>query len=174
MAGLLCLVIWIFARSFGVLVFFALLVGTISGTFWTTIAPVGAEVVGLKELPSALSIVWLVLVLPTTCEWRLRPTRRNLLIASPVAEPIALELRQKTGNVYLHAQVFTGLMYITAAVFMLFLRVWKIGDIERVAAAQGRSLADINVVVAEPDHASKAMSEPETSVLRRLFALGRV
>ena len=69
--GLFCFVIWIFAKSFGVLVFFALIVGTVAGTFWTTIAPVGAEVVGLKELPSALSIVWIVLVLPTTCELRL-------------------------------------------------------------------------------------------------------
>lgn len=66
-AGVLCLVIWVFAKSFGVLIFFAVLVGTTSGTFWTTVAPVAAEVVGLKELPSALSIVWLVLVLPTTC-----------------------------------------------------------------------------------------------------------
>ncbi|KAI4203730.1 MAG: hypothetical protein LQ346_001740 [Caloplaca aetnensis] len=47
-AGVLCLVLWIFAKSFGVLIFFALLVGTTSGTFWTTIAPVGAEVVHLQ------------------------------------------------------------------------------------------------------------------------------
>ena len=65
--GLFCFVIWIFAKSFGVLVFFAFIVGTVAGTFWTAIAPVGAEVVGLKELPSALSIVWIVLVVPTTC-----------------------------------------------------------------------------------------------------------
>ena len=66
--GLFCFVIWIFAKSFGVLIFFAIAVGTVAGTFWTTIAPVGAEVVGLKELPSALSIVWIFLVIPTTCE----------------------------------------------------------------------------------------------------------
>lgn len=65
--GLFCFFIWIFAKSFGILVFFAIIVGTVAGTFWTTIAPVGAEVVGLKQLPSALSIVWIVLVLPTTC-----------------------------------------------------------------------------------------------------------
>ena len=67
-AGLFCLVIWIFAKSFGVLIFFSIVVGTVAGTFWTTIGPVGAEVVGLKELPSALSIVWIFLVLPTTCK----------------------------------------------------------------------------------------------------------
>ena len=68
-AGLFCFVIWIFAKDFGSLVFFAIIVGIVAGVFWTTIAPVGAEVVGLKELPSALSIVWIFLVLPTTCEY---------------------------------------------------------------------------------------------------------
>lgn len=69
LSGFLCLVGWIFAKNFGVLIFFAIVVGTIAGTFWTTIAPVMAEVVGLKELPSALSLTWLVLVLPTTCRY---------------------------------------------------------------------------------------------------------
>ena len=68
-AGIFCFIIWIFAKSFGVLIFFSLIVGSVAGTFWTTIGPVGAEVVGLKELPSALSITWLVLVIPTTCEF---------------------------------------------------------------------------------------------------------
>lgn len=66
LAGFFCFIIWIFAKSFGVIVFFAIIVGTVAGTFWTTIAPVGAEVVGLRDLPSALSIVWLFLVPPTT------------------------------------------------------------------------------------------------------------
>ncbi|MCJ1308081.1 Tubulin beta chain (Beta tubulin) [Agyrium rufum] len=114
LAGLFSFVIWIFAKDFGVLIFFALIVGTVAGTFWATIAPVGAEVVGLKELPSALSITWLILVLPTT-----------------FSEPIALELRQATGDIYLHAQIFTGFMYVIAAICMWFLRAWKIGDLER-------------------------------------------
>lgn len=67
-SGLFCLVIWIFAKSFGILIFFALLVGSVAGTFWTTVAPVSTEVVGLKELPSALSITWIFLALPTTCK----------------------------------------------------------------------------------------------------------
>ena len=32
LAGLFCLVIWLFAKSYGVLIFFALIVGTVSGT----------------------------------------------------------------------------------------------------------------------------------------------
>ncbi|KAL8985841.1 MAG: hypothetical protein Q9205_000559 [Flavoplaca limonia] len=157
-AGLLCLAIWIFAKSFGVLVFFSLLVGTVSGTFWTTIAPVEAEVVGLKILPSALTIVWIVLVLPTTC-----------------AEPIALELRRRTRNIYLHAQIFTGLMYIAAALSMWFLRAWKIAEIERVAAVEEKSPAEVEVVAAAPDdHTSQALGKPNSSVLRRLFAWRKV
>lgn len=79
--GLMCLIIWVFAKSFGVLVFFAILAGTVSGTYWTTIAPVMAEVVGLKDLASALALTWLVLVVPTTgkscCNQR---STRNLLL----------------------------------------------------------------------------------------------
>lgn len=78
--GLCCFVIWIFAKNFGVLVFFAIIVGTVAGTFWTTIGPVGAEVVGLKELPSALSIVWVALVLPTTCRLHHCACSNHLLV----------------------------------------------------------------------------------------------
>lgn len=67
--GLLCLLLWTFAKTFGVLVFFAIIVGTVAGIFWTTVGPVAAEVMGLKQLPTALSLTWLVLVLPTTCKF---------------------------------------------------------------------------------------------------------
>ncbi|KAL8712268.1 MAG: hypothetical protein Q9220_003419 [cf. Caloplaca sp. 1 TL-2023] len=156
-AGLFCLVIWIFAKSFGVLVFFSIIVGLVSGTFWTTIAPVGAEVVGLKELPSALSIVWLVLALPTT-----------------FAEPIALELRQKSGNIYLHAQVFTGLMYIAAALCMWFLRAWKIGQIESDAALEEKPAKEVDTTVIDITHASSHSKFSKSDVLRRLCARKRV
>ena len=169
-AGLLCLAIWIFAKSFGVLVFFSLLVGTVSGTFWTTIAPVEAEVVGLKILPSALTIVWIVLVLPTTCKSHPWVTRFHELILMTGAEPIALELRRRRGNIYLHAQIFTGLMYIAAALSMWFLRAWKIAEIERVAAVEEKSPAEVDVVAAAPDdNTSQALGKPNSSVLRRLF-----
>lgn len=35
-----------------------------------TIGPICTEVVGLGELPSMLSLAWLVIVLPTTCKFR--------------------------------------------------------------------------------------------------------
>lgn len=131
--GILCFAIWIPAKVYGVLIFFAIVVGTVAGTFWTTIAPVGAEVVGLKELPSALSIVWLALVLPTT-----------------FSEPIALKLRQTSGNMYLHAQIYAGFMYIGAASCMWFLRAWKIGQLEKIAVKQKKSLDEVDVLSTEP------------------------
>ncbi|TAQ87920.1 hypothetical protein B7494_g3739 [Chlorociboria aeruginascens] len=89
--------------------------GATSLEFWATVAPVGAEVIGLQLLPSALSLIWIALVLPST-----------------FAEPIGLKLRTSTGDTYLHAQLFTGFMYIGAAICLWFLRAWKIREIARI------------------------------------------
>jgi len=113
LAGVLCLALWINAKTYGVLIFYALVGGMVSGTFWAVVGPVSAEVVGLKILPSALSIMWIALVLPTT-----------------FSEPIGLQLRQTNGNIYLHAQLFCGFMFIGAAICMWFLRAWKIREME--------------------------------------------
>ena len=67
LCGLTCLLIWIFSKSFGLLCFFAILSGTLCGTFWATVAPIGADVAGLSEVPSFLSVVLFCMVLPTTC-----------------------------------------------------------------------------------------------------------
>jgi MFS family permease len=68
LCGVLILLVWIFAKSFGVLIFFAIFGGCVAGTFWAIVGPVTAEVLGIVDLPAALSITWLVLVLPTTCK----------------------------------------------------------------------------------------------------------
>ncbi|KAL5604891.1 hypothetical protein BROUX41_001778 [Berkeleyomyces rouxiae] len=111
---LLCAVfvfaVWIPAKSFGVLVFFAIVGGAVAGTFWTTVAPVTAEVVGLADIPSALNLMWLVLVLPST-----------------FSEAMALEIVAGTGK-YIGAQIFVGCMYIVAAGSLVVLRGWKIRD----------------------------------------------
>ncbi|KAL3434640.1 major facilitator superfamily domain-containing protein [Aspergillus tetrazonus] len=117
LCGVFCLLIWTFARSIGLVSFFAVLVGTVAGTYWATVAPVLAEIIDLKDLPGGLSITWIVLVAPTT-----------------VAEPIALLLRDNDApsRIYLHVQLFTGLMYIAAAVCLWTVRGWKVGENLRV------------------------------------------
>ncbi|KAF3228062.1 hypothetical protein TWF106_008464 [Orbilia oligospora] len=115
-------IIWINAKSFGVLIFFALINGAICGTFWTTVPPVTAEVVSLKQLPSALNLIWLFMIAPLT-----------------FSEVIGLELRRHywVGGIeksdYLHPQVFAGLMYLVAAAMMFLLRGWKIAYEDNVA-----------------------------------------
>lgn len=123
LAGLFCLVIWTFAKSYGVLIFFAFIGGTVAGTYWTTIAPVGAEVMGLKALPSALSITWLMLVLPCT-----------------FSEVIGLEIAEMSPVGYLGSQLFAGFMYVAAALCMWWVRAWKIGELERVAFGKQKAI----------------------------------
>lgn len=115
LCGLLTFVVWIFAKSYGVLIFYAIVGGTVTGTFWATISPVAVEVVGLQHLPSALNLEWLAIVLPCT-----------------FSEPISLEIVGDTGS-YLGAQAFIGAMYTTAALCVLLLRGWKMSELDEVA-----------------------------------------
>jgi len=160
LTGLFCFVIWIFAKKFGVLIFFAIIIGTVAGTFWTTVGPVTAEVVGLKELPSALNMTWLALVIPLT-----------------FSEAIALELVQTNHGNYLHAQIFSGVMYIAGAVCLWFLRAWKIGEVEALAAQEKKNAESIDAAHA---HLSENGMQPSISripkfnLLKRMCMLRRV
>ncbi|EST09734.1 Major facilitator superfamily [Kalmanozyma brasiliensis GHG001] len=64
LAGLTCFAFWLPARGFGLLVVFAITQGLLGGTIWSSVAPLSAEVVGIRDLPSALAVFWLVMVLP--------------------------------------------------------------------------------------------------------------
>ncbi|RKK08121.1 hypothetical protein BFJ66_g17399 [Fusarium oxysporum f. sp. cepae] len=110
MTGVFSLAIWVNAKSFGVLILFALVGGLSAGVFWVNAAPVLVEVMGIENLPSSLSILWLAMVIPST-----------------FSEPIALEIYTGTGS-YLGAQLFTGFMFIAASLCMLVLRGRQIGQ----------------------------------------------
>ncbi|KXL42162.1 MAG: hypothetical protein FE78DRAFT_110394 [Acidomyces sp. 'richmondensis'] len=56
--GLSVFAIWIPASHYGVLIFISLLAGPILGVYWMTVRPLCAEVAGLKEVPSFLSLQW--------------------------------------------------------------------------------------------------------------------
>ncbi|KAK2773952.1 hypothetical protein FQN53_003888 [Emmonsiellopsis sp. PD_33] len=118
LCGIFCFAIWIPTQNMGVLCFFAIAVGTVAGTYWTTIVPVCAEVIGLQLLPSGLSITWVTMVPPTT-----------------ISEPIAVLIKDdsKKNRAYTYAQVFAGLTYIIGGLCLWALRGWKVGDNEVVA-----------------------------------------
>lgn len=192
--GSICFFIWIFAKNFPVLCLFAILAGMVCGTFWSTIAPVGVDVAGLKELPSTLSIVLVLMVFPTTCESTAFPSspglvirwtdlkgssvlelmqRRRLTSISIVAESIALALRRSTGDIYLDAQIFTGFMFIGASLCTLFLRSWKIGQIEKeIVAKRERDRRETQAGPFLPDPGVRL--PPNSLMLRRLFRLQKV
>lgn len=112
--GVFCLALWVPARSYALLLIFAVFAGFGCGTFWGTVSAVTAEVVGLQRLPTAFGVICVSLVAPTT-----------------FAEPIGLGLVSASG--YRTSQVFVGLMFILAASSAWFLRSWKITEIEEKA-----------------------------------------
>ena len=138
LCGIFCFAIWIPSLNMGVLCFFAIAVGTVAGTFWTTIPPVCAEIIGMQNLPSGLSIIWLVMVMPTT-----------------VAEPIAVVLKDDSKNewIYLYAQIFTGVVYVAGALCLWVVRGWKVGDNERIAREER---------IAEAARVSRSMMQQNT------------
>ncbi|KAJ5175120.1 MFS general substrate transporter [Penicillium canariense] len=119
--GLTCLAIWIPASSYSALLLFALVGGMVCGTFWGTITPVLAEVVGLGRLSSAFTLICLVLTVPTT-----------------VAEPIALSLVR--GSSYLNTQVYVCCMFLLGAFGLWVLRSWKCYEVEKKASEEQEGL----------------------------------
>lgn len=163
LCGVFCLAIWIPAElasaPMGLLCFFAIVGGAVAGTFWATIAPVGVEIIGIRDLPAGLSWTWLLMVPPTTC-----------------AEAIALELRRRNVQhwIYLPPQIFTAFMYIGAGLFLWIARGWKVGEIEAnaqkmrqrgrrqesILIAERQSIAGQSDVAEEDDHDGASGSQP--------------
>ncbi|ORY06667.1 major facilitator superfamily domain-containing protein [Clohesyomyces aquaticus] len=162
LAGLFSLVIWMFAKSFGVLLFFAIVGGTVAGTFWTVVGPVWTEVMGIVDLPSSLSITWLALVLPTT-----------------FSEAIALKIVDFDHGSYTGAILFTGFMYVGAAGFVWLVRAWKIGELQEKAIASGLDPHALDPVSdlplgGEARGDSTAVAMQKSSFARRLFMWEKV
>lgn len=118
LCGTFVLALWVPAQSFPLLLVFAVASGAVTGTFWSCVVPVTAEVVGIRRLPSVFGMICLPLVIPTT-----------------FAEPIALQLVSAKG--YLSSQVFVGCMFLGGAASVWFLRSWKIADEEKRTSPGG-------------------------------------
>lgn len=138
LAGVLPLVIWTNTKSYGELIFFAIVEGLVAENFWATIAPLVAEVVGLENVPCGLNLIWLVIAVPCT-----------------FSQPIALVIFTGTGN-YLGTQLFRGFMYITTAACMLVLRGWKIAHITQ--SATGTESCERSVATADANAGDKGQA----------------
>lgn len=67
-----------------------------------------------------------------------------------VAEAIGLGLRTGSSNgdgnnptEFRHAQIYAGMMFMGATLCMYLLRVWKIGDMDRIAQKDGTLEANL-------------------------------
>ncbi|KAF4991029.1 hypothetical protein FDECE_14178 [Fusarium decemcellulare] len=103
-AGILTLAMWVTAKSYAALISYSVLEALVGGTFWATIIPLMAEVIGLRAVPSGMSILWL-----------------SVVLAAMFSESIGLQNVAGTGS-YLGTQLFTGFMYLAAATCLLVLR----------------------------------------------------
>ncbi|KAH8883981.1 MFS general substrate transporter [Thozetella sp. PMI_491] len=161
-AGLAAFFIWIFAgKSYAGLIIYALF-GMFAGALWPTVAPVGAEVVGLQLLPAALSIYWVFLVLPAT-----------------FAEPIGLGLKTAGVDGYLHVQAFAGTLYIASFLCIWLLRSWKIHEVESLHLSEQEREADIqddDVAQRISSRRSTSARQPMTmlSYFRNMFKVQRI
>jgi MFS family permease len=66
--SLVCWFVWMFADSYGVLILTAILGGSVCGTFWATVPPLASDAIGMRQLPSGLSIIWISVVVPCLCK----------------------------------------------------------------------------------------------------------
>lgn len=155
--------LWIFAGKFYAGVIIYSLFGMFNGALWPTVAPVGAEVIGLQLLPSGLSIYWLLLVLPAT-----------------FAEVIGLQLKFPGKGGYLHVQIFIGFMFLLSFLSIWFLRSWKLGEMDMLGLTKEQRAADMqndDLAREQADVAAKARfnkGKPWFAYLGAFLAIERV
>lgn len=111
LSGVLCLAMWIPARSYPVLIIFGLIVGLFIGSIFGILSTgISTKTFGIKKMPNAFSNFWAMVGAAG--------------IASPV---IGLQLKTGAGGIddpkqYLNSQIFSGVCFIVCATFLLFLR----------------------------------------------------
>ncbi|SPO19744.1 related to ESBP6 - similarity to Monocarboxylate transporter [Ustilago trichophora] len=111
LAGVTCFAFWLPARSFALLVVFAITQGLLGGTVWSSVAPISAEVVGIRDLPSALAVFWFVTVPPAQ-------------FGQPIAVALINYSTNKLGrtgaSTYLISIGFCGACFVVSGLMLLF------------------------------------------------------
>lgn len=118
-AAVSCLGVWLVADSFAVLAVAALLQGASSGVFWSTCQALLTDLVGIRDMASALSMLWLSIVAPATVSapiavWLTDYSRRSLALAGTAA--------------FRYGIVFAGLAFVAAAVSLYGTKRYLQGD----------------------------------------------
>ncbi len=109
LAGVTCLAFWLPARGFALLVVFAITQGLLGGTVWSSVAPISAEVVGIRDLPSALAVFWFATVLPA---------QFGQPIAVALINHSQNSLGRRGANAYLISIGFCGACFIASGLML--------------------------------------------------------
>ncbi len=118
--GILCMVWWIFVKSYPNLIIFGFVAGFLMGINWVNFSPLSADVVGGgDDLLAAISLLTFFGGMPQI-----------------VAEIIGLKLkRPEMSQPFLYCQIFVGVASIISAMVLLPFRCWKISKILRARQA---------------------------------------
>ncbi|KZT09318.1 MFS general substrate transporter [Laetiporus sulphureus 93-53] len=116
LTGLMCIFIWLFAESIGVMMVFAIFWGLFSGPYWPLSVPTTAKIVGMQKLGSAVAIQFLMNVIPP-------------IFAVPIGSRIIADtaamygIGVDTGRAYRYLIVWCALVPIVAAALLLPVRL---------------------------------------------------
>ncbi|KAI9478842.1 MAG: major facilitator superfamily domain-containing protein [Benjaminiella poitrasii] len=111
-AGLFCMLLWPFAKTYGTLMAFAVLFGFTCGIYYTLAAPITASVVGPDNISSGLSIMFVASAI------------------SGLGPPISSAIQQATPNAgYIGVQMFSGAVYIFGSLICIALKIKMTGSL---------------------------------------------
>jgi len=142
MGGITCLVLWMLARNEVALGFFAFLQG-VTGIFFSAAPPVVTELIGLTDLGSALSILWLSIVpscifAEPIAIWLLAEAQRRTGITLAESGSKTHSINQgvngagtgdKSGVIVFRATIaFAGTTYMAGAIVLYWAKKWKQGS----------------------------------------------
>lgn len=106
-AGLFCMLLWPFAKTYETMMAFAVLFGLTCGIYYALAPPITLAVVGPEQVSSGLSILFLASAISGT------------------GPPIASAIQQATpGGGYIGVQMFSGAVYIFGSMICVALK-WK-------------------------------------------------
>lgn len=105
--AILCWAMWIPCKNLATAIAFGLLVGSIMGTIWPTIASIVTRIVGLQKLPGTFGSTWIFMA--------------AFALVAPI---IGLELRSTdtNGNDYYRTAIFVGFAYFGVSLCQWLLR----------------------------------------------------
>ncbi|KAI8379137.1 major facilitator superfamily domain-containing protein [Radiomyces spectabilis] len=105
-AGLFCMLLWPFAKTYGALMAFAVLWGTVCGIYFALAPPITATIVGMEKTSSGLAILFVASAV------------------SSVGPPIASAIQTATPNEgYIGVQMFAGSVYIFGSLMCIVLKI---------------------------------------------------